>query len=250
MIVPGLVSVTFRQLSVDQVVGLAVEAGLSAIEWGGDIHVPDVAAAESTADLCARKGLAIAAYGSYFRPGRESSPEFREVLPIAHALGAPLIRVWAGGKGSDDTTPRERVEVVTALRSAADSAAEHGMSLALEFHGKTLTDTLESTERLLDELGDTAVVPYWQPIDCWDVERSVREVRALLPRGLPTVHVFSWDRDGTRLSLARGETMWRAVLAELAAGDGTRSALLEFVVDDDPTELHRDARTLRSWLAS
>ena len=38
--VPGLCSVTMRQLGVEEVAKLAAESGLRAIEWGGDIHVP------------------------------------------------------------------------------------------------------------------------------------------------------------------------------------------------------------------
>ena len=40
MLIPGLVSVTFRKLSRTEIAGLMVNAGLSAIEWGGDVHVP------------------------------------------------------------------------------------------------------------------------------------------------------------------------------------------------------------------
>ncbi|MNI10046.1 hypothetical protein D3C73_631400 [compost metagenome] len=36
----GLVSVTFRRLSVEEIVMMVQKAGLQDIEWGGDIHVP------------------------------------------------------------------------------------------------------------------------------------------------------------------------------------------------------------------
>lgn len=36
----GLVSVTFRQKSVEEIAALTAEAGLSGVEWGGDVHVP------------------------------------------------------------------------------------------------------------------------------------------------------------------------------------------------------------------
>ena len=36
----GLVSITFREKSPEEIVGLVVEAGLDGIEWGGDVHVP------------------------------------------------------------------------------------------------------------------------------------------------------------------------------------------------------------------
>src|SRR2546421_12786695 len=69
VIVPGLVSVTFRQLAPAAVVDLAVRAGLCGIEWGADVHVPDVPAARRVASLTGDAGLVVACYGSYPRPG-------------------------------------------------------------------------------------------------------------------------------------------------------------------------------------
>ena len=36
----GLTSVSFRKLSVDEVIALAKKAGVDGIEWGSDVHVP------------------------------------------------------------------------------------------------------------------------------------------------------------------------------------------------------------------
>ena len=36
----GVVSVSFRQLSVDEVISYTKAAGLLAIEWGSDVHAP------------------------------------------------------------------------------------------------------------------------------------------------------------------------------------------------------------------
>ena len=47
---PGLCSITFRDLAVDDVVALAAEAGLAGIEWGADRHVPPGSDAGSVAD--------------------------------------------------------------------------------------------------------------------------------------------------------------------------------------------------------
>lgn len=239
---PGLVSVTFRQLSVPEVVKVAADAGLAAIEWGGDIHVPDVAAAVRTRELAS--GLAVAAYGSYYRAGAGDPSEFASAVEVARALGAPYVRVWAGRLGSAQAPDDYRAAVVDALKAAAGQ----GVTVAVEYHPNTLTDTLESALRLFDEVGP-GVVPYWQPWDCHAVDTARAQVRALLPYGLPTVHVFSWDTDGSRLPLAAGERMWRGVLEELAAAPGTYNALLEFVVDNDPAALATDAETLHSWLA-
>jgi 3-dehydroshikimate dehydratase len=57
---PGLCSVSFRALPAAEVAERAAAAGLSAIEWGGDVHVPagDLAMARAVARLSAGHGLA------------------------------------------------------------------------------------------------------------------------------------------------------------------------------------------------
>jgi hypothetical protein len=40
MIIPGLVSITFRKLAPAEIITLVRQADLQAIEWGGDVHVP------------------------------------------------------------------------------------------------------------------------------------------------------------------------------------------------------------------
>ncbi|WP_344311908.1 sugar phosphate isomerase/epimerase family protein [Fodinicola feengrottensis] len=238
---------TFRQLSVPEVVGVAAKAGLAAVEWGGDIHVPDPAAAAIARTLTADAGLSVAAYGSYFRAGVSDPADLEAILTTAAELGAPYVRVWAGTVGSADASAEQRLAVVDALAAASRQAAAHGVGIVVEYHPKTLTDTLDSALRLFDEVGPD-VRPYWQPWDCFQVAEARTEVRALLARGLPTVHVFSWDTDGRRLPLAAGEAMWRGVLEELAAAGGPRNALLEFVAADDPATFAADAETLLTWL--
>jgi 3-dehydroshikimate dehydratase len=40
MIKTGLVSVSFRKFSPEKIIEMVKNAGLCAIEWGGDVHVP------------------------------------------------------------------------------------------------------------------------------------------------------------------------------------------------------------------
>jgi hypothetical protein len=236
-VVPGLVSVTFRQLGVAEVVALAAGAGLRAIEWGADVHVPSPAAARDAAARCADAGLAVPSYGSYHRGG----PGFADVLRVAVALGAPRIRVWAGRHGS--ATEPDRATVVADLADAADLAAREGVEVCLEYHANTLTDTLKSTVDLLGAV--PAVRPYWQPAAGDRPAAALAAVEVLAP---VTAHVFTWDEAGRRLPLAAGERLWRPVLAALARLPGPRHALLEFVRDDDPAAFAADAATLLTWL--
>jgi hypothetical protein len=235
-VVPGLVSVTFRQLDVAAIVSLVARAGLRAIEWGGDVHVPSPRVAREVAARCADAGLAIAAYGSYYRAGAG----FGDVLRTAVALGAPRIRVWAGTRGS---AAADRNTVVADLAHAVALAAGEGIEVCLEYHAGTLTDTLESTVELLRAV--PGVRPYWQPPVGDRPDNALAAVETLAP---VTAHVFAWDDAGERLPLAAGEALWRPVLAALGRLPGPRYALLEFVRDDDPAAFAADAATLRRWL--
>ena len=247
---PGLCSVTLRALSPAEVVSVAAAGQLELIEWGGDVHVPvgDLDRAREVRARTEDAGLGVCSYGSYF--GRGEATDFEPVLATAIALGAPRIRVWAGAQGSAATDPAGRAWVIAELRGAAELAAAAGVELALEYHPNTLTDTAASTLALLDEVG-RGLVTYWQPpVGQADAE-ALSSLRTVLDRTV-TVHVFSWWPARERLPLRAREQFWRDVCGLLAtkAPRGVMPMLLEFVPDDDPAALRRDAATLRELVAA
>ena len=68
MIIPGLVSVSFRQKTPLDICRLCQQANLAAIEWGGDVHVPpDAGNADEIRRMTADHGLTVSSYGSYYR---------------------------------------------------------------------------------------------------------------------------------------------------------------------------------------
>ncbi|WP_269453120.1 sugar phosphate isomerase/epimerase family protein [Yinghuangia sp. ASG 101] len=239
----GLCSVTYRALSAEELVDLAAEAGLGVIEWGADVHVPpgDTEATRRARESTHTAGLATCSYGSYWCAGRDSSESFATVAATAQGLGARRVRVWAGTQGS--ATARDRASVARALREAGDIAAAHGLQVATEFHGGTLTDTAASTLRLLDEVGHGAVSTYWQPPLDEPDDVALAGLRDLRDR-VAAVHVFSWSPLMDRLPLTGREALWRGALELLLPVD----LLLEFVPGDDPAVLGQEAATLRSWL--
>jgi 3-dehydroshikimate dehydratase len=238
-------SVTLRGQTIDEVVGTAAAAGLSGIEWGADRHVPpgDAAAAHRARDACARAGLAVCSYGSYFRAGVHDTGGFAAVLEAARRLGAPRIRIWAGDVGSAAATAGQRRAVVRGVRLIAGPAADAGITLAFEYHGGTLTDDPDSTLALLDEIGHASVGTYWQPPVGMDDDLALDGLRKLLGP-LAAVHVFSWWPGDRRRSLpARGD-LWRRAFALLHGTGRDLDALLEFVPDDDATVVGREAAAL------
>src|SRR5690625_3600330 len=101
----GLCSVTIRNLSVEEVIGLVTITGLDGIEWGGDVHVPpgNIEQASAVAKLTEENNLDVISYGSYYRVGesKNNKASFKQILETAVHLKAPAIRVWAGGLGSE-----------------------------------------------------------------------------------------------------------------------------------------------------
>jgi 3-dehydroshikimate dehydratase len=177
------------------------------------------------------------------------------VLETAVALGAPSIRVWAGRRGvaSADVPADERARCVADLRTMAEHAADAGVTLSLEFHRLTLTDTLRSTMDLLAQVNHTALYTYWQPRPGIGPVEAVDELVALRP-WLSHLHVFNWNEQRERLPLAPAEPFWRGVLETVAAAPDPRFAqrwaMIEFVRGDDPAVFPADAQALRRWLAT
>src|SRR5699024_5112626 len=219
---PGLCSVTFRDLDVEAVVDHAATAGLECIEWAGDAHVPP----------------------GHVAPGARA----RELTEQA-ALGASRVRAWAGRTGSSAVPAGDRARLVGRIQRFADAAAAHGIDVGLEFHGRTLTDEIGSTQRLLDEIDRENVLSYWQPHQGMPDEEALDTLNEVLPRA-STIHVFSWWPTHERLPLAERSALWERAFAILAAEGSDRDALLEFVPGDDPAVLRREADTLRTLITA
>jgi 3-dehydroshikimate dehydratase len=247
----GLVSVTFRKLPPAEIVKLVQQARLDAIEWGGDVHVPpgDIPRAREVRKRTDDAGLKVAAYGSYYRAGvsEAQGPSFRSVLETARELGAPLIRVWAGNKASAGMSAPDRQIVIDDLHRIVDLAAAAGVNVATEYHGNTLTDSIDSARAMLDAVPKLKTL--WQPPNNEPADHCLASLRSVLDR-LTNVHVFQWEgANNTRHPLSNGRDRWRQYLEVLRKTDGRRYLLLEFVRDDAPERFIEDASMLKSWLA-
>lgn len=246
---PGLVSITFRACSPEEIIALAARAGLAAIEWGADVHVPpdNIARARHLARATQDAGLAVSSYGSYYRAGQEPQA-FDDLLRTAVALGAPRLRVWAGTQDAHAADAATRRAITGDLRRIARLAATEGVRIALEFHGGTLTSDAASAAALLRDLAGEAVDSYWQPRVGASPPAVLEDLRALAP-WVQHVHVFQWGPAGERHPLADGAAVWTPRLDALAALGRPVQVQLEYVKDDRPGQLLEDAAILLGWLA-
>lgn len=257
MLRPGLVSITFRQSEPEQIIQRCAEAGLEGIEWGGDVHVPhgDTRRALSVGEATRAAGLSNVAYGSYYAfrdlyDAEEVDPMV--LLDTAEALGTTVVRVWAGMRGSEETDGNTRAKLVSSAYRLGEEAERRGLRIAFEYHANTLTDTPESADRLISDIGHPAVRLLWQPPNGASKAFSVKSLRIALPQ-LEHIHCFHWGPRGfnEKLPLEVGEQRWLTYLSIVENSTPKhvdRWILLEFLPNGLWDELYRDAAVLRGWL--
>ena len=244
----GLVSISFRQYTPLEIIQAAAAANLQEIEWGGDVHLPpgDPATAHEVAMLTADGGLKTAAYGSYYRLCSSPADEFKRILEAAEILGAPVIRIWGGTKGSALVDDRAFDALVADGRRIADMAQKSGRVLSLECHCDTITDNYCAALRFLQAVDSPAMTMYWQPNQFKSAAYNLEAAAALRPY-VTNLHVFHWDAQ-RRYPLRDGADIWEQYLRIFSGDQSDHSLLLEFMHDDRLETLHQTADTLRSWL--
>ena len=254
MIYPGLVSITFRQLKTHEIIELVKRSGLAAIEWGGDIHVPhgDIQTAERVAKETKQAGLRVAAYGSYYKLGvSEPDLKFEDVLNSAVALNAPTVRVWAGDKASKSVSEHEREKITEDAKRCAKMALKAGVTLTLEYHGNTLTDSTVSAQQLMAEIGHSSVCFGWQPPNLRPIDECEDGLRRVMP-WLNTIHVFHWADNGQgkidRRPLSEGAECWIQYLKLASCTARDHAALIEFVRGDSTEQFLEDAEVLKDLI--
>ena len=253
----GLVSITFRQKSHEELIEIVKKAGLEVIEWGGDVHVPhgDIETAKRVGELTRDAGLEVSAYGSYYNAtdkGVLLGPiaSFDEILETAIALGTDTIRVWAGNKNfeSDDpevpvATEEERKIFYERLNEAVEKASKHGITLATEYHPNTLTNTLNGTLDVLKNV--PGLKTYWQArLD--GVTDEVNDIKTL-GKNIVNSHI-EYRENKQKRPLADGLELVTNCINALKEYSNAKSGMIEFVLDGTDEQFFEDAETLKSIL--
>ena len=235
----GLVSISFRNLSPEEIIDACVKCALVGIEWGGDVHVPlcDTKRALQVGRMTRNAGLEISAYGSYVHMTKPERGRFSALTDTARALGADYVRIWAG---ESETEGFE--EVIESAQILCDSAKD--LKFGFEFHAGTLTHDARRAKSLIEGINRPNIYCGWQPNVGEDMEECLAGLNVILPY-IGNLHVFSWD--GTeRLALSAHEARWKKYLATAQAAT---CACLEFVKGDSLEQLFSDAETLKKLIS-
>lgn len=253
MIKTGLCSISFRKHAPREIAGWAREAGLQGIEWGGDVHVPhgDLKAAEEVGRMTRDHGLATPSYGSYYRLGKSADEGlvFEKVLDSAVKLGAKTIRIWPGTENAEYTKSEDRKKMAAEARRISELAAEAGLTVAMEWHGGTLTSTHPSAVDFLREVGHASFETYWQPPLYQTPEYCLEGLEGVVKK-VRHLHVFNWyPTSNDHAPLADAEANWKRYLTAFAKAplSGDHYAFLEHVHGESREGLLAEAKTLSTW---
>ncbi|WMJ86696.1 sugar phosphate isomerase/epimerase family protein [Anaerocolumna sp. MB42-C2] len=244
----GLTSVTFRQKKAEEIVVLAAASGLDGIEWGGDIHVPagDREAARNAAYLTQSAGLKVLSYGSYYRLNQKE--DFTQVLETAYELGAPNIRIWAGELSPKNADRTVYLNAEKELCLLCTKAQNYGIQVSLEYHRNTLTETAESTLKLIKLASCKNLRCYWQPNPDISHKENLRELLMVKPY-LSNIHTFHWKDNNIRYPLIEGHSEWLDYIRIADLKPDISAYILEFVKDDRIDNFREDAKELIELLS-
>lgn len=239
----GLVSVSFRKHTPEEILSSVRDAGLTYIEWGSDVHAPytDTERLYEIARMQKEYGITCSSYGTYFRFFVTPIEELQGYINAAKILGTDILRVWCGSKSGADYTEDEKVALYALCKEAASIAEREGVTLCLECHKKTYTERLEDALDLMEAVNSPHFRMYWQPFQWKSIEENLVYAERIAPFARH-IHVFQW-KDKLKLPLAEGIEEWRGYLSRFST---PRTLLLEFMPDGNLSTLKTEAETLRT----
>ncbi len=238
----GLVSISFRKHSPEEIIIAAKKAGLECIEWGSDVHAPynDTEKLNRIAALQKEHSIYCSSYGTYFRLGVSEIEELPQYITAAKTLGTDVLRLWCGNKAYAEYTEEEKELLFAECRKAAEIAESENVTLCMECHNHTFTDEIEAALELMKAVDSPYFRMYWQPNQFKTVRQNMNYAENI-SEYTRHIHVFNWSGD-ERYPLEESIEIWEKYLEKFK---GERALLLEFMPDDDINSLSREANSLR-----
>ena len=238
----GLVSVSFRSHTPEEILKAMKHTALQCIEWGSDVHAPcdDLSRLENIAKLQAEYGITCCSYGTYFRLGTTPITELPQYIRAAKILGTSILRLWCGNKSGKDMSVNERTDLLAECRKATKIARHNDVILCMECHRNTFTENPEDAVWLMKAVNSPYFRMYWQPFQWQNIQQNIENARKIAPY-TEHIHVFNWQ-DTQKPPLAGAVTDWQSYLQCFAK---SHTLLLEFMPMGTLEELPAEAESLR-----
>jgi sugar phosphate isomerase/epimerase len=215
------------------------------VPYGALDKAADVAAEMNLYNLCA------SSYGTYYRLGwLHEKNLFEMILEIAQILGAPMVRVWGGGMAGRHLNMKMRREMIDDAIKIAAAAKKFNISVSLEYHPESITDTPKSAVDFMNEVrnwGGDNIYLYWQPKPLISFAENKQELLQVLPF-LSYIHVRAQEGN-IRFLLWEHTSYWQEYIKIIKDSGREHSFLLEFTKDDNAGYFVEDAKVLVDLLA-
>lgn len=239
----GLCSVSFKRIEPEEILKAMCACGLKYIEWSSKAHAPhnNPEKIEKLVSLQNQYGIKCSSYGTYFYFMHNDTDELYSYIQTAKTLGTSVLRLWTGRKGSADYTDEEKEEFFKECKKAASIAKKENVTLCMEFHNNSFTDTAKSSIELMQAVNSPHFKMYWQPNGGVSEEVRINNAHLLAPHTV-NIHAFYYEND-VQYSLLQGFELWRRYLNEFS---GNQVLLLEFMPDGKLETLSAEAQTLKN----
>ena len=241
----GLCSVTFRKKSVEAVVETAKNAGVSYIEWGGDVHVKTVEDARRVKTLCDSAGIKISSYGSYYNVVEPDEEKWKQVCAIAKETEASSVRIWLGKKNSEETSEEEYLALLEHTKKMCEIAADYALDVCPECHDNTFNNNTDAFLRLKKDLNKDNFKTYFQSRYFrmeYDLDRIDRTFEFI-----KDVHVSYRDLKKEQLYRKKDIHYLDKLLKKLLSKNFDGIVMVEFVDFDSEKAFYRDVKKLKAY---
>lgn len=243
----GMTSLTFKKEEIQTVFEYAKRANIEGIEWGvcdNHIRLDDEKQISLVKELSDKYNIEIFSLGSYCN--MTDFEECKKTLETAYMLNAPIIRIWAGQKGSLECDDEYFNLIVENSKKMAEMAEKLDITLCFEYHHNTLTDLAESAIRLIKEIDRKNVRLYWQPQFKLSYEENYSSFRKVIPYVFKNIHLNNYSRENGYALLSDIEKELCGYFEGVNCSD--YNFLIEFVKDASVESLVADAETVRKIL--
>ncbi len=241
----GLTSITFRSRSIKEVFEYAKAAGVEGIEWGVCENHMELLSLKKSMEinlLSKEYGIDTISLGSYCY--MNDVKDIINTIETARLLNAPIIRVWAGKKGSAECTDDEYQTIVINTIAMAERAKKYGIKIGFEYHRATLTDTAAGAVKLVKDVAMDNVGLYWQPNAELALEENLANFNTVKPYLIGNLHIHNYTAQGGYMPLADIKDSLVAYYGDIK--DKDYNVIIEFTKGGSPESLIADADVIRS----
>ncbi len=239
----GIVSVTFRNESIESVFEYAKKAEIDGIEWSvGEKHIVegDMTRINLVKKLSKEYGIEIFSLASYCY--MYDFDECVKTLETAREMSAPVIRIWAGQKGSEVCSKEEYDLIVENTQKMAELAKRYSIKLCFEYHPNTLTDNADEAVKLIQRIDRDNVGLYWQMQGNLTFEENKKDFGKVKPYVFRNVHLNNYSSSVGYKPL---EEIYDDLCGYFHDVDKDYNLLVEFVKGASLEALMADVSTVR-----